>query len=437
MTPAPTSQFWVRTISGLTLRINGVLWLERFSPGAFGTAVMAAIAMYALRRLQFAEGWGWAVFAMGWGAAATVAWLRLRGRWFTRTDARVLLEYRLRLDAGLTAAEAGLAEWPARVPLPPDLLRWRSATVIGWLGAAVALVIAGAWLPVPALDPWLVRPVDKPPALVQTEDWLEALSKLDVVEPASVDPLVARAEELSRQSPENQYTHAGLEAADALREQTSAAMQGLAQALENASAALAPLEQAGATLTSEQLKSVGERMDAALRGLREGSLTARADLLKACEAGAANPLALSAAQAAQLRQGLAQAGKQVRGVRGAEGAGTQIGGAAGLTGLALIAGQVPGQGGVGRGPGEAPLSFSDTASDTGPGKAETVANHDLSRAALGDLLGTQTGEHELDPTRAQGVTAAGSPGATAAGGDAVWVNRLTPAERAALSTFFK
>ncbi|MDF3058201.1 MAG: hypothetical protein K0R17_2416 [Rariglobus sp.] len=434
MASATSPHFWARTISGLTVRINGALWLERFSPGAFAVAVAASIAIYALRRLHVATDWGWVLLAAGLVVAGGVSWLRMRRHRFSRTDARVLLEYRLRLDTGLTAAEAGLAPWPARRPVPAGMLRWRSPAVTGWLGAAAVLVLAGVWLPVPATDSVAVRPIEKPPALMQTEAWLEALSKLDVIEPASVEPLAARAEELSRLSPEKQYAHSGLEAADALREQTSAAMQGLAHALENASAALMPMEQAGSPLTTEQLKSVGERLEAALRGMREGSLKVSPDLLKACEACAGNPRALTPGEAAQLRKSLAQAGGQLRGVRGAEGAGAQI---AGISGIVMMPGAAPGQGGVNRGPGEAPLSFSDTASDTGPGKTETVSNNDLSRAAMGDLLGTQTGEHDLDPSRAQGITSGGAPAATAAGGEAVWVNRLTPAERAALSSFFK
>jgi hypothetical protein len=435
MASATTSRFWTRRISALAARINGVLWLERFSPGGFGAGVAAAITLYALRRLHLQTDRAWGLLAAGLVVAAIVSWLRMRPHRFSRADARVLLEYRLKLDAALTAAETGLAPWPPVRPLPAGLLRWRFSAAAGWLGAAAALVLAGLWLPVPALTAQAVRPLEKPPALVQTEEWLDALSKLDVVEPASVEPLAARAEELARLSPENQYAHSGLEAADALREQTSAAMQGLAQAMDNASAALLPLEQAGgAPLTAEQLKAAGERLEAALRGMREGSLAARADLLKACEACAGDPRSLTPEQAARLREGLARAGGQLRGVRGAEGAGVKI---AGVEGLVFMTGTSPGQGGVERGPGEAPLSFSDTASNTGPGKAETVSNEDLSRAALGDLLGTRTGEHEFDPSAVQGVTAAGAPAAAGSGGEAVWVNRLTPAERAALSSFFK
>ena len=41
------------------------------------------------------------------------------------------------------------------------------------------------------------------------------------------------------------------------------------------------------------------------------------------------------------------------------------------------------------------------------------------------------------PNQAAGPTAAGAVATPAQGGDAVWVDRLTPAERAALKKFFK
>ena len=51
---------------------------------------------------------------------------------------------------------------------------------------------------------------------------------LDVTDPASLDQLAAQARELSDRTPEGQYTHSGLEAADALRDQTMAAVQNVA-----------------------------------------------------------------------------------------------------------------------------------------------------------------------------------------------------------------
>jgi hypothetical protein len=81
--------------------------------------------------------------------------------------------------------------------------------------------------------------------------------------------------------------------------------------------------------------------------------------------------------------------------------------------------------------------FTEAASDAGAGRTETASSDDLSRAALGELLGTERGEHELDPTKNAAPSAAGAVAAPAQGGDVVWVDRLTPKERAALKEFFK
>jgi hypothetical protein len=68
---------------------------------------------------------------------------------------------------------------------------------------------------------------------------------------------------------------------------------------------------------------------------------------------------------------------------------------------------------------------------------QAVRNDDFSRAALGDHIGTRQGEHEIDPAAMQGLTNAGGVAGAAQGGEAVWVDRLTPAEREALKEFFK
>jgi hypothetical protein len=76
-------------------------------------------------------------------------------------------------------------------------------------------------------------------------------------------------------------------------------------------------------------------------------------------------------------------------------------------------------------------------SDAGDGQAQAITGDALKRFALGDKLGTTSSAPEADPTKSTGPTTAGAIHGTASGGDAAWVNRLTPAERAALKQFFK
>eukprot|EP01035_Chromulina_nebulosa_P008943 gene8943-12087_t len=69
-------------------------------------------------------------------------------------------------------------------------------------------------------------------------------------------------------------------------------------------------------------------------------------------------------------------------------------------------------------------------SDAGDGISLGINGDALKRFSLGDKLGTTTGQHDKDPAKAAAPTSAGSVATPASGGEAVWVNRLTPAERA-------
>ncbi|MDR2673381.1 MAG: hypothetical protein LBC18_00540, partial [Opitutaceae bacterium] len=252
-------------------------------------------------------------------------------------------------------------------------------------------------------------------------------------------------------------SHSALEAADALRRQTEGAMDGLAGHFDTAAGAMRALGDADArdALTDEQLRETGARLDAALHGLRDGELAAGgalAEALRGLEGLDPSQLkTLSPEAAAALGRRLAQAGRVVRGVKVKSAAGADgekawmpgddgeepdavllLPGAAAGDALALGGGGVPT-----RGRGDAPLTFSDRESDVGPGRVQTVRNDDYSRAALGDRIGTGRGEHEIDPAAMQGLTDAGGVSGAAQGGEAVWVDRLTPAEREALKEFFK
>lgn len=455
----PAQNHWEHAIRALARRVNFLGWLDRAAPGFFVVGTVAGFAAYALRRVGSEGGEGGLApgVAVGLLVAGGAAWWRARKTFFKAADARALLEHRLGLDSTLSAAAAGVAAWPAPRPVPATL-RWRAPHTLGWLAGALALGLAGVVLPVPERDPFdYTRATEKPPALAQAEEWLEQLAQQEVAKPEDVEKLVEQARGLGERTPEERYSHSALEAADTLRAQTAQAIRGLGANLEEAAAALAPLERPAGQLSDEELGEVAARLGEALRGLQEGPLSAREELAKklGSAANAAGLRSLSAEQAKQLRQQLAKAGRAATGVLGAQGQGAQIatadpnsrvkpGQCSGKCNGSKSGGTCDGScehgmgsGGVQRGPGHAPLYFRDEASDAGAGLTETVSGEDLSRAALGELLGMERGEHEFDPKQAGGPMAAGAVAAPAMGGEVVWVDRLTPQERAALKEFFK
>jgi len=94
-----------------------------------------------------------------------------------------------------------------------------------------------------------------------------------------------------------------------------------------------------------------------------------------------------------------------------------------------------GKGGVTRGPGPAPLTLDAQPTTAQPKRTEGVSNQDLSRAALGDVVGTSLGTHGATE-RAHGLSAGGAA-ATGSGGQAVGNSQLTPEERRILARYFR
>jgi hypothetical protein len=422
ITPASTRQFWETRAAALAWRINFAAWLAAAAPVFFFVATGAAVALYALRRAETVPAWASLAFTAAFLLAAIACWWRVRRGFFGAADARVLLESHLRLDTRLTAASAGLVAWPAAPAALAPVVRWQLRGPAGWLAASVALLALAAFAPVP-VEKYAAHIAGPAPAILQTEAMLAALKEMKLADPAAIEQLADRARELARRPAEEQYSHSALEAADALRNQTAVAAAGLARGLDSAANALS-------SANDTDMKGAAGRLAAALEGLRGGALPANKDLLANLPMDQAALAALTPEQRQQLAQQLANAAGAAQGVGGATGKG------------ARVAGPDPGADGVGGGgPGgggdTAPLAFNKDASDAGDGNAQGLSLGSLKHFALGDKLGTTATAHDVDPSKATGPQAAGAVATPAQGGDAVWVNRLTPAERAALKKFYK
>jgi hypothetical protein len=402
-------------------RINAAAWIARVAPASFLVASVFAGAFYALRRAETPLVAAWAALIAAFVITMLLSGWRARRQFYSRREARVLLESQLRLDTRLTAAELGLVPWPTPPAEMPAVLQWRLGAPFGWFLAAAALLIVAVKAPVPprAAD---ARPTGAPPALLQTQEMIASVKELNVADPQAIQQLDDRAVELARRPMAEQYSHSALEAADALRDQTTVSAAGLARALEAAAEALR------AAQDDADMTGAAGQLSAALEGLRDGKLPANKALLSTLPASAGELKSLSATQRSQLAQQLRNAAKGLRGIRGAQGSGAEV-----------AKGDADGVVGSGDGPGgdSAPLMFAPMGSDAGEGTAQALTAADLKRFALGDKLGTTTGAHKVDPNATEAPMAAGAVAAPASGGEAVWVNRLTPAERAALKQFFR
>lgn len=340
----------------------------------------------------------------------------------------MLLESHLRLDTRLTAAEHGLVPWPEIPPTLAAVVRWQLRAPAGWFAAAAVLMALAIIAPVPR-EVTGNHAVGPPPSLLQAESMLSALQEQKLAEPRAIEQLDERARELARRPADEQYSHSALEAADALRDQTSAAAAALSRGLDSAAAALRSAS------NDTDMKNAAGRLAAALSGLKEGALPANKDLLNNMPSSEAEMKNLTPEQREELAKQLAQAASQAGGVAGAAGAGASV--AQPDPNAQPGEGTGPGAGGEGGGGDTAPLMLAAQMSDAGDGISNGISGDALKRFSLGDKLGTTVGQHDKDPAKEVAPLSAGAVAAPASGGEAVWVNRLTPAERAALKKFFK
>lgn len=97
----------------------------------------------------------------------------------------------------------------------------------------------------------------------------------------------------------------------------------------------------------------------------------------------------------------------------------------------------PGNRGIQRGPGEAPMSLSREMTDLGTNNIEGVSNTDLSRALPGDMIGETVIDQGPETERAQGSTTGGGVESIGSGGERVWRDQFLPAEQRVLERYYK
>jgi hypothetical protein len=418
----------------LAARVNAAAWLEAFAPTAFTLVSAGSIVFYALRRLRepLAPA-AWLLLGALLVAACLAAWYK-RKAYFGLREASVYLENQLGLNAALSSAHEGIAPWPEIPQRIPRLLRLKSPVLFAWFGACLALLLASLYLPVPAINLQGLKAAEKPPALAEVESLLEEIKQSDIADRAALERLAEEARQLGNRPSDQQYTHSALEAADALKDQTLAATQNLAKNFEAAAAALDEVEKQGNQLSDAEAKQAAKELNAALQGLRDGQMPANQKLSSQLKGMDGSKLRqMNQKQLSQMKQSLSKAGNQARGISGSKSS-TQIAKGNGQK-IEVKMGQ-GGEGGSGNSA-PIPLAFNENPSAEKEGKTDAIGSEDFSRATLGDTLKTTSGLHRVDPNAKPVPQAGGAISAPALGGEAVWVSKLTPEERAALKDFYK
>jgi len=442
------ARFWERRIARTRRRVNLGWWLERFGPGTLVTGVAAACAVLSARSTGGMD-WPWTWWAGGAGGVvvvlAALSWLLARRRFITADQAMVRLEAELRLHNALTAARAGLREWPTPPPASrpvEDGWAWNWPRLVA-PPVGTAILLAGAFLmPIRPVE-GVVLPPQEPMAWQEMESWLEELRQQGLADAEVVEELERKIEALRDQPAEEWFGHGSLEATDSLRESLERALSELQRHTADAGVTLSAAARLGEGHGKETEERLGRELAEALQGLEAGKLPADAALREQLQS--LDPSSLRQLDAATCQGMCDKLGKNAEALRkmlaesgnpfGEEGEGglseKEI-----LRLLGELPGEEPGRGGVQRGRGDAPMFHEDQESQLGTGNLERITNEDLERAAPGDMLGEI--EVKQDPvTEGAAVRSGGNVGSVGRGGNRVWDADLMPAEQDVLRKFYQ
>jgi hypothetical protein len=437
--PEPAAR-WRRLAAGVAHKVNLGWWLETMAAPLLVTALVGSAMLLWLRNeFQPLAVWMPAAFlGTGLTILALVCWIRAATLFQTPEQALVRIEAAMAMNNALSAANAGVAPWPATPEKLDAGLRWQWPRLLVPPLGALALLAAGLLLPVGARDPAARSGPQEPQSWQLLDAELTHLENENVVEESYLEEARRKLEELRAQNEDQWFSHSSLEATDSLKEAHESEKSRVGEQLDRAAKALDGLEKNAAAGNPEDHKRLLEEFDQALEGLQNGAMKPNPELLEQMrQFGPENLRNLNPEQLQQLRDNLqknADALKQAGGDGQGEGDDWSD---------ELLAGDGegddqpgPGSGGIDRGPGHAPGVLGTEKDKLDTGELTGLEAKDLSRSTPGDLLELQNGEHDVDRNTSR-LTEGGDTAATGRGGDRVWRDSLDPEEQRALKRFFE
>ena len=418
--------FWIGRVRAEALRFNGGWWLQKLLPMVFWGGLFASVAVLASRSVGFQPPFSviilGAMFVIG---AVLLAFFLARKFFLNRAEALVRLEADLRLRNALTCAQAGVSDWPDPQPDARFQLRWKIRALLWQPAAALLALVVASVIPLPQSLATAGAAAGQPGTWTDLQERIEELKAAEIIQPEPLEELANSLEALRSKPQEEWFSHQSLEAGDHLSASTENSLAGLQKNLEMALGAMEASRQLEAAQLSALSPQLSEALQQALAQMANGALPLDEKLLSQLQAMTPNGARQLSAEEWQKLQ-----------AKMAEGISTCSNGlcAGDKAGEALLAMLIKSGGGVSRGPGAAPLTLNDKATDLGSKSTELLRNDDLSRAAIGDLMGLGTTDHKIDESL---VTAGGAMTDISSAGDSTSPLNATPSEQKVLQSFFQ
>lgn len=425
---------WWRDRASQTARfINLAWWLEVMTaPTLIGsTAASAAILLW---RIHGGGGvpTSWIAILIFLSCSLAAACFLIAKRKFeSPAQSLVRLETALDLHNALSAAEAGIAPWPQ--PCKAHTTR-HAGLRLQWRRVAMPPVIActslSAAFLIPIADSVAAASTQprQPLAWTHLNAELDALMDAAVVEENHLQETRDRIAQLRTRDPGEWYSHNTMEATDTIAQAHRTEANRIDDALARARYAIERMQHANPGDRHRQFEDYQKAVADMANGTMQPNETLRQQL---DQIGAENLNQLTPEQFEKLRNQLRAAHDALRNAR-QQGEGD--------------AADPHGNNAPPPMPGARPSDDGEHAADIlgnlpdgerEAGEFTPLAAHDLSLAALGDLLELQTSTHEVTDPNSTTQKHGGTTEATGRGGDRVWRDTLDPGEQRTLRKFFE
>lgn len=438
-------KYWKDQSSALSRRINFGWFLQTLSAPLLVVSALGAVATLILRR-EFSE-IPLAVIGISLATClviTAVVALVLAARRFEKPEQTLVrIEAYAGLHSALSAASAGVSQWPEPPQTLPDSLKWHLPKTLAPPLTAVALLAVGLLVPISAKQAAPPAPSNQPQAWSQIDSQLEQLAEDAMVDEEYIEEMEKRLDQLRAQEEEEWFSHASLEATDSLEESHNSNIEKLDRELSEAGNALQALAENTDILNAQQKQKLTEQFEQALQGLQNGAMKPNPELLDQLSKLDPNDLGkLTPEQMQQLKEGIEKLKESLEKCKDCQGGQGQ--GEGDWEDQLLGDGEGEGEGesddskgsgGVNRGPGHDPNVLRGGKDSLEIGEVTGLNAEDLSRAIPGDLLQLQDGKHSVDESASK--SSAGGSAAEGKGGDRVWRDSLAPDEQRALKKYFE
>lgn len=370
-----------------------------------------------------------------------------RKRFSKVDDARVRLESALHLNSQLSAAHDQVGAYPSipeKLHLP---LKWKWENLLWSLLLSVLIVLSSDWIPLSHREPVRDYKAEKPKEIREMETWIDRLKQEDVVDEAALEKAEEKIEQLLQRPQEQWFQESSMEAAQHLREQLEQDLKKLAQNLKEAQDAV-PKDYEDPKSSPLAHPQGMKAMQDALKNMMEKGLKPGEELSQKAEEALQQLSSLSPEDLEKLQEALEKNSKALQEALGNSPDLGEIAGEMLREGKGKTSGEEekkggggePGEGGIQRGPGEAPLVMKNEASTTSSQALDTIASRlDMERVAAGEALDERT--VQPDPKKQQkesgGAEHGGGARTSTTGSNAPISPSLMPQEKAFLREVFR